>query len=60
MQIAEHHRKLLKWSGFGMGGAVAVHEDRGILPGRQTGPQGRERGQGKTDVTHVSGTYAER
>ncbi|WP_336510080.1 hypothetical protein [Agrobacterium tumefaciens] len=60
MQIAEHHRKLLKWSGFGMGGAVAVHEDRAILASRQTGPQGRERCQEKTHVTHVSGTYAER
>jgi hypothetical protein len=60
VQFAEHHRKLLKWSGFGMSGAVAVHEQRGILTRCQPGAQDRERRQGKTDGAHGGRMDAER
>ncbi|MNE65094.1 hypothetical protein D3C80_1605450 [compost metagenome] len=40
MQIAEHHGELLEWSGIGIGGAVTIHEDRGILTRSQTRAQG--------------------
>ncbi|CUX58787.1 hypothetical protein AGR6A_Lc150133 [Agrobacterium sp. NCPPB 925] len=53
MQITEHHGKLLKRPCFGMGGAVAVHEDCGVPTGRQQGAQRRKCGRreaGDADV----------
>ena len=39
VQLAKHDGKLLERSGFGIGGTVAIHEDRGISSGGQAGAQ---------------------
>ncbi|WP_223216968.1 hypothetical protein [Agrobacterium pusense] len=43
MQAAKHDGELLEWPVVRMGGAVAIHEDRGVLARNKTGPQGGER-----------------
>lgn len=60
MQVAKHCGELLEWSRVGIGGAVTIHEDRGVLAGGQACAQGRKRVQRRDHGTRVSRNNAKR